>query len=693
MINPGANFINKPQMSDLLKEYLKNTQNARQNPAVPNNSPEANKADQNKSAQTTAQNQGQISSKGPEGASQNTSVLNPFNAPVVIQNGQPANDVVQISNQQPKTLQDANQTEDTEDPKATRQGKTKKAKVAAVSLGGIIFLAFCNLFGKTNAGKNIAKHLTSAVSKGFEGTLKALRNKMGSEKFDNTLRKFYDIRDNKFPSLAKGWENVINGKDVLTRNAADKISGKNVDTSNMTGIKKKAFELYKKTIGQLGGLYHKLDKKTTKLYRDVSRKGTLANYANAKESADGFSNAVSDLIQKLEKTENTKQTYTINGKKLTLKECLEILRSNVSNFNTEISSLASKANIEDRIHKYDAYLAHDIGGSNLTKVTTEGFLEKMHSDRKRDLFTNAIAGNILQPDKEKYASHIKGMLNKIIRNANTLLDENKQTVLDLRKAAGTENIDVYNKFDELIKLFNEHSKITHAGSVVPKKTQDEITSHIDDIISLLNKGDDKNSANVIKGLNGIKENLSKNIQGGSTEEIMDVLSGVLDKESYDSILKQHNSFQKAIKNASNAEANDMLDKLRDINCGSAPTDFMTLIGSSALFGVYAAQAENNDERVSLTLTTGAPLLGTVGTNLLCAIKNISGGKSMAVSLLAGAVIKKICGGLNNMYRSHRGLDENAKASVRTLDDYINPYKDKIENIIYVSPDNDSQPAS
>ena len=66
---------------------------------------------------------------------------------------------------------------------------------------------------------------------------------------------------------------------------------------------------------------------------------------------------------------------------------------------------------------------------------------------------------------------------------------------------------------------------------------------------------------------------------------------------------------------------------------------------------------------------------------------------MAVSLLAGAVIKKICGGLNKTYRSHRGLDENAKASVTTFDDYINPYKDKIENIIFVSPDGNQNQTS
>ena len=702
MITPGSNLINqKPQMSELLKEYLKNTKNAQQNPAVANAPAQPNQGQEGNSLQTgmqkPGQNSGQIPSNGPQGAIQSPPLVSK-NTPV-IQAG-PTNDVVQISHQTPKTLvpgipqnvQNAGRDNDSISIENSKQGRTKKAKIAAVSLASIVFLAVCSLFGKTKAGKNAVKHITSAASKGFEGSLKMLRNKMGNDKFDNTLRKFYDLRDNKAANLSAVMENIINGKDVLTRNVADKISGKNVDTSNMTGFKKKAFEIYRATIGKLGGLYHKLDEKTTKIYRDSSRKGTMSSYAHAKERADAFSNAASDLIEKLEKTGNKEQKYIINGKELTLRECIEILRTNLSNFNKDVSNLTSKTDIEKRIQEYDFLLAENIGGSNLTKLATDGFIEKMHG-KKSELLTHSVAGNIVQKDKERYASHIKEAVDKITRNANTLLDENKQTVLDLRKTVGVDDIDVYNKFDELIKLFSDTSKTVYSGSTVPKNVQDEISSHVDDMISLLNKGGNKNSEKVIKGLNGIKQEFSGKINGGTTEEIMDVLSKVLDKESYNNLLKQHNSFETAIKTASNAEANDMLDKLRDINCGSAPTDFMTLIGSSAIFGVYAAQAENNDERVSLTLTTGAPLLGTIGTNLLCAIKNISGGKSMAVSLLAGAVIKKICGGLNKTYRSHRGLDENAKASVTTFDDYINPYKDKIENIIFVSPDGNQNQTS
>ncbi len=167
---------------------------------------------------------------------------------------------------------------------------------------------------------------------------------------------------------------------------------------------------------------------------------------------------------------------------------------------------------------------------------------------------------------------------------------------------------------------------------------------------------------------------------------MDIAHEVLDAETYNKIvLPKYKNFQKSLQGAYHNEASDVLDKLRDINCGSAPTDFMTLIGSTALLGVYTAQAESNDERVSLGL--GVPLISTVGTNLLCAIKSISGGKSMAISLLAGFVTKKVCDGLNKVYRKARGLEENAKPSVVTIEDYI-PYKNKFGELFMVPPGTD-----
>ena len=252
---------------------------------------------------------------------------------------------------------------------------------------------------------------------------------------------------------------------------------------------------------------------------------------------------------------------------------------------------------------------------------------------------------------------------------------------------GTADIDTYAEIDKTIKLFDKYKKTIFDGTASSAKTQEEICGKLDDLISRILKSNNPNGQEAIKTLENVKKSLT-NIKGGSVEEIMDIAHEVLDAETYNKIvLPKYKNFQKSLQGAYHNEASDVLDKLRDINCGSAPTDFMTLIGSTALLGVYTAQAESNDERVSLGLTTGVPLISTVGTNLLCAIKSISGGKSMAISLLAGFVTKKVCDGLNKVYRKARGLEENAKPSVVTIEDYI-PYKNNFGELFMVPPGTD-----
>ena len=81
-------------------------------------------------------------------------------------------------------------------------------------------------------------------------------------------------------------------------------------------------------------------------------------------------------------------------------------------------------------------------------------------------------------------------------------------------------------------------------------------------------------------------------------------------------------------------------------------------------------------------STGIPIVSTVATNLGCAIKSISGGKAMAVSLAVGGVTKFICDKINKAFRKSKGLDENSKPSVVTIDDYI-PYRNKFGEIFMV----------
>ena len=86
----------------------------------------------------------------------------------------------------------------------------------------------------------------------------------------------------------------------------------------------------------------------------------------------------------------------------------------------------------------------------------------------------------------------------------------------------------------------------------------------------------------------------------------------------------------------NETIHTIISKLRDINCGSAPTDYMTMIGSASALGVAAISADDKKERRSILVELGIPLLSTLGCSFVANAKLLSG----AVGLLVGFTVGK-----------------------------------------------------
>ncbi len=170
-----------------------------------------------------------------------------------------------------------------------KKNATKSAKIAAASLSGVMLIAGATLLGKTKAGKKLVKKTGLLLSSGCEKALQKLRGKVGSEKVDNAIRGFYDFRDNKLTKMNAVPENLVNGKDVFSRNVADIVTGRRLDIANMTGFKKTAAEIYKTTIGKVLSWFHLLDKHATKLYENESIKGGVKKYVKASSNYGEYS--------------------------------------------------------------------------------------------------------------------------------------------------------------------------------------------------------------------------------------------------------------------------------------------------------------------------------------------------------------------------------------------------------------------
>ena len=103
------------------------------------------------------------------------------------------------------------------------------------------------------------------------------------------------------------------------------------------------------------------------------------------------------------------------------------------------------------------------------------------------------------------------------------------------------------------------------------------------------------------------------------------------------------SFDKALK----TETVDFFDKVRDLVLGSAPTDVLSLLASGGMIAYGLGDAHDKDERISVMLTAGIPILGSIGTTIICTTKLISGGISLALGAITGIGFAKVGNALDN----------------------------------------------
>ena len=114
-----------------------------------------------------------------------------------------------------------------------------------------------------------------------------------------------------------------------------------------------------------------------------------------------------------------------------------------------------------------------------------------------------------------------------------------------------------------------------------------------------------------------------------------------------SVQKAIKSFDKSI----NLEINELFDKLRDLEIGSAPTDILTILFSSAMIVYALEKAKDKEERKSIMLKSGIPIIGAITVTLVSAAKLVSGGKSLALGFVSGIIMNRIGKAVDN-YRKN-----------------------------------------
>ncbi len=156
-------------------------------------------------------------------------------------------------------------------------------------------------------------------------------------------------------------------------------------------------------------------------------------------------------------------------------------------------------------------------------------------------------------------------------------------------------------------------------------------------------------------------------EGGTHEQISAVLRAIAPVETRNSglgsLLKRS---AKALNRATNMEANDLFDKFRDIKVGCAPVDFYLNAGTLGLTGLYVAQAKNKEERRSVALTNGIPLIIGAATTTLATMKMIAGAKSLLLGIASTIVANSLGRLVDKEYKKYSAKKHDTEVSIPTL---------------------------
>lgn len=477
---------------------------------------------------------------------------------------------------------------------------------------------------KSSNHKVIVTLATSALALGF-GILAIMGAPKGTNKL---LNKIKNILEKKIAQTkaSKAGENV-NQFYLSSLNKVNSIIEKSESINNFTSIKdalcKKLMEKRKWS--------RKIYEKITKLFEKTSRETVVASWQNTKHKMHKTFTSMEKIDKEILATKGEK-AITINGITKKGKEWLEIIKNNRQNITEILETNTSKGKSIARYKKIKTATEH------LDDVTIEIFKDW----KNRNLYQTFAADRVILKDKAELFDELMAFRKQISYTREDKLNLVKGIIKKIENYTATSDYSILQQFNKLKSDLN-----LKAG--IDDKT---LLRELEDLQKALKDGKVKvdaekhvfemlaKSQKIITGKDNTYGEIAARMPEGKLDEILKIYKALI-PEKYSKIEKMAANATKAIDNSINIESEQFFDKVRDLQIGSAPTDALSILGSAAMIGVGLAKAKDNDERVSVTLKAGIPVLGAVATSLYCTARLISGGKAMAVGLLSGYVLNKI----------------------------------------------------
>lgn len=384
----------------------------------------------------------------------------------------------------------------------------------------------------------------------------------------------------------------------------------------------------------------KLYDKVTKVYERTSRETVLTSWHNTKHNLNTTFKKFDALDEKF-LAQNSGKPFTIDGVTKTGREWVETLRSHRKEMSAILEENTNKSNLTSRYKKIKS------ATQECDRITIDIFRDW----KNKDLYQSYAADKAIMKDKIS-----------LYRDMNLFREQisfNRRDKLLMAQ-------DLIKKTEPLIKSkdYQTIQMLTGLKDALEKGVDSKtLTKQIEEIATALKNGTIKTDeqALVSEMLSNAKS-LINNKNEGKMQEMLRIYEKLLPDE-YKKINKAAGSTVKSIDKSINIEAEQFFDKVRDLQIGSAPTDVISMLVSLGLIGAGLAKADNKDERISVMLKAGIPIIGTLGTTIYCTARLVSGSKAMAAGLVSGWIINRIGEQADKFRKKYNAKNEESNPNV------------------------------
>lgn len=387
----------------------------------------------------------------------------------------------------------------------------------------------------------------------------------------------------------------------------------------------------------------KIHKNITDFFERLARNTVLKSYKSTNKKFNRMYEIFDNLDKSILKS-NPEEIIKYNGKEYTKRELIELAQNHRKHIKASVDKFTSKDELWSR-YKYikDATSALY---SHFWDKLSNNFLSKDNIFLKKEMWQSYIPDVQIMGNKKSLNEKVTA-----IRNCISYTDKDKTKIIS----------------NHLKALKNLVSPADKDGLGIIRKLEWFLDNP---------EGLNANKENFVKALNSLKElnfekgldetviqnyakqrelnidsilNLLNGKHSGELQEMLDIYRIVAPYELAQSkaesaVKKAVNSFDKSLK----TETTDFFDKIRDLRLGSAPTDIISIIAPTAMIGYGLCEAADKNERISVVNKAGIPILGSIATSLLCTTQLISGGISLALGAVTGAIFGFVGGKVDDI---------------------------------------------